>query len=157
MSGTQITEKNKVLSPSLPDIFQDQGSGYSLIFLKGRLWYTGASLSFRVHLIVDPNQVRMIMLMLRKMTIVLMAVLIMRLMTFKQVVLAQVLCPVAVLCMFAVLCTVAVLCTSERDGRVLEQLGVHCLLKFPAVGLDLVCQFHAFEPTAFRPHAKCDN
>jgi hypothetical protein len=75
--------------------------------------------------------------MLRKMTIVLMAVLIMRLMTFKQVVLAQVLCPVAVLCMFAVLCTVAVLCTSEHDGRVLEQLGVHRILKFPAVGLDL--------------------
>ena len=27
--------------------------------------------------------------------------------------------------------------TSEHDGRVLEQLGVHCILQFPAVGLDL--------------------
>ena len=27
--------------------------------------------------------------------------------------------------------------TSERDGRVLEQLGVHRILQFPAVGLDL--------------------
>ena len=31
----------------------------------------------------------------------------------------------------------AVLQSSERDGRVLEQLGVHCILQFPAVGLDL--------------------
>ena len=27
--------------------------------------------------------------------------------------------------------------TSERDGMVLEQLGVHHILQFPAVGLDL--------------------
>ena len=27
--------------------------------------------------------------------------------------------------------------TSERDGRVSEQLGVHRILQFPAVGLDL--------------------
>ena len=29
--------------------------------------------------------------------------------------------------------------TSERDGRVLEQLGVRRILQFPAVGLDFWC------------------
>ena len=37
---------------------------------------------------------------------------------------------------------------SECDGRGLEQLGVHRILQFPAVGNDFqVCQFNAFEPT----------
>ena len=32
--------------------------------------------------------------------------------------------------------------TSEHDGRVLEQLGVHRILQFPAVGLDFNLRHH---------------